>query len=185
MLFMKKNIKIISLISWTVLLILIVALIMYKNDYFISFGSHIYKNPTLNLIIKYPQTLRVKESYFGKNEEKITIITFSNNKRSILLVPLIRNNTDVSNEKKFYEGFLFKDPNQNNNSHVSIGEFDGFKAIVDYETVRYTVYKPTSDEETLILRSEITASTTNNLNIAEHEFIDILRGVNISSTTKK
>ena len=76
-----------------------------------------------------------------------------------------------------------KDKNQITNSHVNnIADFSGFKAITNIYQLRYTLYKDNFDSgKSLVIRSEINASSTKDLLESESIFKSIISSISQSN----
>ncbi len=139
-------------------LIIIVIVIAYFG--FKKFGKESYTEPKIGMSFSHSSnfTLVTQEGVGDVNQT--TILWLYSNKGRILIVPSVLPIADVEKEKKFYETTLFGNPEQVSNTHEAFGEYVGFKSVVGFDHLFYTLYRPRTATSTLILRTEIIASST-------------------------
>ncbi len=107
-----------------------------------------------------PQYTLVEQAGTGEDGSATTILWLYSEKGRILIVPTIMSIADAEKEKKFYETTLFGNAEQVSNTHEAFGDYVGFKSVVGFDHLFYTLYRPKTATSTLILRTEIIASST-------------------------
>ena len=157
--------KILTLV-FTIICILLVGVFVYSHAV-----PRTYHNQTIGLSLKYPGDFVLSEL---PTQEKAAIFNFLSPTSQIILVSFNQDHEYVDRDKVFYEGILFKDPNQKQNSHVSIGGYTGFRASITPEQARFALYKDISTASSSIIRAEINASSSQALISAESIFANII-----------
>ena len=148
------------------------------NTYNIISGNttKIYKNTEIGIFLKYPSNFVLSAS---TTPDKAAVLDFSSRSNRILFAIFIQDKDFVSRDKLFYESILFKDPNQIKNSHVTFGDYEGFKALITFEQSRYAIYRSLDATSSLVIRAEISASSTDALLDSENVFKSMLSGMTI------
>lgn len=164
----------ISVIALILVVLIAVAIFVITSP---SLSNETYSNQDMGLSFSYPSGFNITAS---SSPEKYAIVDlFSGDMTEhALLVFIVKDHQGVENDRKFYESMLFRDPGQlAQNSRVAIGDLSGFKALISPEQSRYTVYKSIEGKPSLIVRSEITASSSDKLLSLDGVFSDIIKSV--------
>lgn len=137
-----------------------------------------YSSDLLGMTLTYPEnfSLSEKESSSGGDKQQPIILTLHSPQGRILIVPSVRSTSEVEKERNFYESFLFNEA-QSVNSRVDYGKFRGFKSAPGLENSLFTMYTQKNETESLTLRTEITASSSDALSAHEQVLLSIFDSV--------
>jgi hypothetical protein len=116
-----------------------------------------YIDPGAGISISHPYYLKLTPV---PTEKKAMLFYLDAPGSHAAFVGFMKDHDYVERDRRFYDGVLFKEPNQTVNSRVSFGDYTGYKAVVDVNVYRYTLYRNINASSSLIIRSEISASSS-------------------------
>jgi hypothetical protein len=165
---MKKNIKVI-LIAGLIVLACVVVYVLNQNksldkgvqDKPIStIKTYSIKNPPID--ISYPSFFSVLQQNDETNTSSSAVV-FSSGKNQIFLTISKKSSSDAEAEKASLDAKSSKNSKSRLSSDkITIGDFTGFKFLLDFERSRYVLFK-NQGGSTLVIDSEISAPSNKEL----------------------
>ena len=123
-----------------------------------------YRNDNLKLSFNYPKRFSVLEQFDEKDPQKETKAVFSSGQDKITLVFSVKPTTSVQKEKDYNKKFLFQDSGaMMRNSEIIIGESDGFKSLIDFNSSRYVIYRQMDQVSSLIVHIDMISDSADGL----------------------
>lgn len=112
-------------------------------------------------------------------DEPATLFYLDAPGNKIIFASFIKDPEYVERDQRFYDSVLFKEPEQTVNSRITIGEYFGYKAVIDASTYRYTLYRPITASSSLIIRSELAASSSPEIALLEQDFLSMISSITL------
>ncbi len=141
----------------------------------------VYNNKDMGFKFKYPNDFTMDEIPAKGDPKQSIILALYSDRSKIIIVPSVQSPEFVESEKKFYNDILFKVDGQINNSKIEVNRFRGFKSMSGTEQLMITLYTEIDSKRSFVLRTEITASSTEDLIRSESNLNSIINSISFSN----
>lgn len=138
-------------------------------------STRLYSNEALGLNFEYPGRFTVLQQFpAGASSTAPIAIVLSADDGQIVVAPSLVSMAEGQKDVLRNETTLFQDASgRMRNSKITLGQFTGFKSLVDFNNSRYILYLPAGTDHTLELKIDTSAKTPDSLLSIE----EILRSI--------